>query len=51
MMKPKLSKTAIRRRRIMTAVDAVLGTILCAGFLLGLMALFGWLAELAGRAF
>lgn len=35
----------------MAVVDTVLGTALTAGTMLGVMAFFGWLAELAGRIF
>ena len=46
-----LSPVAKRRRRIMAVVDTVLGAALTAGAMIGVMAFFGWLAELAGRVF
>ena len=45
----KLSKTAIRRRKIVSAIEAVLGMLICSGVMLGTMAFIGWLAEMLGR--
>ena len=50
-MKRKLSKKAIRRRRIVAVIEAVLGTAIIIGMMLGLFELFGFLAEAAGRLF
>lgn len=51
MMKRKLSKKAIRRRRIVAAIEAVLCTIIVIGMMLGIFELFGFLAEAASRLF